>query len=146
MRGWSLSIAGCVCGVLAVVVSLTEAVGPGDLRWLIEHAKEEPAVGRYPRDRYVIGTGYGDLTKGARVCRRVAELSARADLAKQIRVMVKERMVDRVRERSGRDVEQDIELTREEVVQEYLQGVQIVDYRVDEDTHMCSATAVMAKA
>lgn len=116
MRGRSLAIAGCVCGVLAVVVSPTEAVEPGDVRWHAEHTKEELAVGRYPRDRYVIGAGYGDLTKGVLVCRRVAELSARTDLAKQIRVMVKERMVDRVRERSRRDVERDIELKREEVV------------------------------
>jgi len=93
----------------------------------------------------VIGTGHGDLTKGALVCRRVAELSARTDLAKQIRVLVKERMVDRMRERSGRESEQDIELTREEIVQEYLQGVRIVDYRVNEDKKACSATALMPK-
>jgi sensor histidine kinase regulating citrate/malate metabolism len=43
--------------------------------------------------------------------------------------MVKEHLVDRVRERSGRETEQDIELTREELVQEYLQGVKIVDHK-----------------
>ncbi len=67
------------------------------------------------------------------VCQRVSELSARTDLAKQIRVMVKEHMVDRIRERTGREAEQDIELTREEIVQEYLQGVKIVDRQVDEE-------------
>ena len=71
MRGRSLALAGCVCGILAVVVSPTEAVEPGDVRWHAEHIKEEPAVRRYPVDRYVIGTDYGDLTKGALVCRRV---------------------------------------------------------------------------
>jgi hypothetical protein len=75
----------------------------------------------------------------------VSELSARTDLAKQIRVMVKEHLIDRVRERSGRDTEQDIELTREELVQEYLQGVKIVDRRIDEENKICTATAVMLK-
>jgi len=101
--------------------------------------------GRYSSDQYWIGTGEGDLTKGKSVCQRVSELSARTDLAKQIRVMVKEHMVDRLRERSGRDAEQDIELTREEIVQEYLLGVTIVDRRVDEENKMCTATAVMPK-
>ncbi|MCA1957419.1 MAG: hypothetical protein LDL14_02670 [Nitrospira sp.] len=100
---------------------------------------------RYPSDLYWIGKGQGDLTKGGAVCRRVAELSARADLAKQIRVLVKEHLVDRVRERSGKEPEQHIELTREEIVQEYLLGVTIVDYQIDEEQKTCSVTAVMAK-
>jgi hypothetical protein len=99
----------------------------------------------YSSDRYLIGNGQGDLSKGALVCQRVSELSARTDLAKQIRVLVKEHMVDRIREQSGRSTDQDIQLTREEIVQEYLQGVQIVDRRIDEETHTCSATAVMPK-
>ena len=102
--------------------------------------------GNYSADQYWIGKGQGDLTKGKIVCQRVAELSARTDLAKQIRVMVKEHMIDRVRERTGRDSEQDIELTREEIVQEYLSGVTIVDRRIDEDNKICTATAVMLKS
>lgn len=100
----------------------------------------------YSSERYLIGRGQGDLTKGKAVCQRVSELAARTDLAKQIRVMVKEHMIDRVRERSGRDPEQDIELTREELVQEYLQGVKIVDRRIDEENKICTATAVMPKS
>jgi len=99
----------------------------------------------YSPDRYWIGKGQGDLAKGKAVCQRVSELSARTDLAKQIRVMVKEHMVDRVRERSGRETEQDIELTREEIVQEYLQGVRIVDRQIDEENKACYATAVMLR-
>lgn len=99
----------------------------------------------YPSEEYWIGRGQGDLAKGRIVCQRVSELSARTDLAKQIRVMVKEHMVDRVRERTGREPEQDIELTREEIVQEYLLGVQIVDRQIDEDRKVCTATAVMRK-
>ena len=97
-------------------------------------------------DQYLIGKGQGDLNKGKMVCQRVSELSARTDLAKQIRVMVKEHMVDRIRERTGREAEQDIELTREEIVQEYLQGVKIVDRQIDEEGKTCSATAVMPKS
>lgn len=102
--------------------------------------------GHYSEDQYLIGKGQGDLNKGKMVCQRVSELSARTDLAKQIRVMVKEHMVDRVRERTGRETEQDIELTREEIVQEYLQGVKIVDRQIDEEGKTCSATAVMPKS
>ena len=102
--------------------------------------------GHYPAEQYLIGRGQGDLSKGKMVCQRVSELSARTDLAKQIRVMVKEHMVDRIRERTGREAEQDIELTREEIVQEYLQGVKIMDRQIDEDAKTCSATAVMPKS
>lgn len=102
--------------------------------------------GGYSSDQYVIGIGQGDMAKGPIVCQRVSELSARTDLAKQIRVLVKEHMVDRLRERSGRDADQDIELTREEIVQEYLQGVKIIDRHVDEEKKICSATAVMPKS
>jgi hypothetical protein len=99
----------------------------------------------YAGDHYLIGKGQGDMAKGKIVCQRVSELSARTDLAKQIRILVKEHMVDRVRERTGREAEQDIELTREEIVQEYLQGVKIVDRQIDEEGKTCSATAVMPK-
>lgn len=100
----------------------------------------------YSSDAYLIGKGQGDLAKGTIVCQRVSELSARTDLAKQIRILVKEHMVDRVRERSGKDADQDIELTREEIVQEYLQGVKIVDHQIDDEKKTCSATAVMPKS
>ncbi len=106
----------------------------------------EVGHGAYSSDHYWIGHGQGDLIKGKVVCRRVSELSARTDLAKQIRVLVKEHMIDRVRERSGRESEQDIELTREEIVQEYLQDVKIVDRRIDEENKICTATAVMPKS
>jgi hypothetical protein len=100
----------------------------------------------YPSDHYLIGKGQGDMAKGPIICQRVSELSARTDLAKQIRVLVKEHMVDRIRERTGREAEQDIELTREEIVREYLQGVKIVDRQIDEGSKTCSATAIMPKS
>jgi hypothetical protein len=100
----------------------------------------------YSSDHFLIGRGQGDLSKGRLVCQRVSELAARADLAKQIRVLVKEHAVDRVRERTGREAEQDIEVTREEIVQEYLHGVKIVDRQIDEAGGTCTATAVMPKS
>jgi hypothetical protein len=100
----------------------------------------------YSPDHYLIGKGQGDMAKGPIVCQRVSELSARTDLAKQIRILVKEHMVDRVREGAGRDAEQDVEVTREEIVQEYLQGVKIVDRRIDEEKKLCTATAIMPKS
>ncbi len=119
------------CSVLLPLYSL--AADSGDVRI------------SYSGDHYLIGKGQGDMAKGQIICQRVSELSARTDLAKQIRVLVKEHMVDRVRERTGREAEQDIELTREEIVQEYLQGVKIVDRQIDEGSKTCSATAVMPK-
>lgn len=100
----------------------------------------------YSSDQYLFGKGQGDMAKGPIICRRVSELSARTDLAKQIRILVKVHMVDRIRERTGREAEQDIELTREEIVQEYLQGVKIIDRQIDEDSKTCSATAIMPKS
>lgn len=105
----------------------------------------EASQGPYPSDQYWIGTGQGDLHKGHVVCQRVAELAARADLAKQIRVLIKEHLVDRTRERTGKEVDQQIELTREEIVQEYLRDVKIVNRRINEEHKICVATAVMAK-
>lgn len=99
----------------------------------------------YNADHFLIGQGQGDLGKGKLVCQRVSELAARADIAKQIRVQVKEHAIDRLRERTGHEAEQDIEVVREEIVQEYLQGVTIVDRRADEEAKTCSAVAVMPK-
>ena len=97
-------------------------------------------------DQFLIGQGQGDLSKGKLVCQRVSELAARADIAKQIRVQVKEHATDRLRERSGREPEQDIEVVREEIVQEYLQGVTIIDRRIDDEAKTCTAVAVMSKS
>jgi hypothetical protein len=108
-------------------------------------AQATPAQATSSAEELLTGEGQGDLSKGKLVCQRVSELSARADIAKQIRVQVKEHAIDRLRERSGREPEQDIEVVREEIVQEYLQGVTIVERRKDEASNTCSAVAVMPK-
>lgn len=99
----------------------------------------------YNPEHFLLGQGQGDLSKGKWVCQRVSELAARADIAKQIRVLVKEHATDRLRERTGREVEQDIEVVREEIVQEYLQGVNIIERHTDEAAKTCSALAAMPK-
>lgn len=100
----------------------------------------------YPPEHFLTATGQGDLSKGRLVCQRVSEIAARAELAKQIRVFVQEHAVDRVRERTGQPVEQDLEVVREETVRELLQDVKIVDRLVDETAGVCSSVAVMPKS
>lgn len=90
--------------------------------------------------------GEGDLSKGRLACQRVSELAARTDLAKQIRIRVTEHAVDRLRERMGRPAEQDIEVVREEMVNELLRDVRIVDKRIDEASGTCTSIAVMPRS
>lgn len=97
-------------------------------------------------DDYLRGIGEGDLSKGRLACQRVSELAARTDLAKQIRVRVMEHAVDRLRERTGRQPEQDIEVVREEMVNELLRDVRIVEKRIDEAAGTCTSIAVMPRA
>src|SRR5439155_8819774 len=98
------------------------------------------------REQYLVATGYGDLSKGATICQRVSDTAARAELAKLIRVVIKEHAIDRVRERTGKPLEQDIEVVREELVNELLQDAKIVDRKVDKAAGTCSSTAVMPKS
>ena len=77
----------------------------------------------YHAAQFLIGQGQGDQQRETG-CQRVSELAARVDIAKQIRVLVKEHATDRVRERTGREAEQDIEVVREEIVQEVSAGGQ----------------------
>ena len=97
----------------------------------------------YPDGQYLVATGYGDLTKGHLTCQRVSETVARMELAKQIRVLVKEHAIDRIRERTGELFEQDIEIVREEITQELLRDVKIVDRAIDEAAGTCSSTIMM---
>jgi hypothetical protein len=101
--------------------------------------------GAYAEDDFLIGTGQGDLSKGLVVCQRVSELAARADVAKQIRVLVKERATDRVRERTGHALEQDIEIIREEEVKELLHDVRIIERKMDPVSGICTSVAAMPK-
>ena len=96
-------------------------------------------------DGYVRAIGYGNLSKGLSLCQHSADLAARVELSKLIRVKVTERSTDRIRERTGKDAEQDIEIVREGLVNEVLSEVRIVDRKVDKDAAICSSTAVIPK-
>ena len=123
-----------VCPLVVVILTLGTA-----------YAEDRPPSFNPVERLYIIGTGQGDLSKGRIVCERVAELAARADVAKQIQVQVKEQIRDRVHERTGRDIEQDIEIVREEHVSEWLKGVRIVERTVDPATGICSSKAILSK-
>ena len=94
---------------------------------------------------YIRATGYGDLAKGLYLCQHSADLAARVELSKLLRVQVKEKSVDRIRERTGKDAEQDIEVVREGLVNEVLSNVRIMDRKVDKETSTCSSTAMIPK-
>jgi len=94
---------------------------------------------------HIRATGYGDLAKGLFLCQHSADLAARVELSKLVRVQVTEKSVDRIRERTGKDAEQDIEVVREGLVNEVLTGVRIVNRNVDKEAGTCSSTAVIPK-
>ena len=94
---------------------------------------------------HIRATGYGDLAKGLYLCQHSADLAARVELSKLVRVQVTEKSVDRIRERTGKDAEQDIEVVREGLVNEVLTGVRIVNRNVDKDAGTCSSIAVIPK-
>jgi hypothetical protein len=100
---------------------------------------------RQSDDGYIRATGYGNLATGLFLCQHSADLAARVELSKLIRVKVTERSTDRIRERTGKEAEQDIEVVREGLVNEVLSEVRIVDRKVDKDAVTCSSTAVIPK-
>jgi hypothetical protein len=100
---------------------------------------------RQSDDGFVRAIGYGNLAKGLYLCQHSADLAARVELSKLIRVKVTERSTDRIRERTGKDADQDIEIVREGLVNEVLSEVRIVDRKMDKDAGTCSSTAVIPK-
>ena len=107
---------------------------------------EEPvSLSDFPASDYWLATGRGDLRRGPAVCKRAADMAARAELAKLLRVQVQERATDRIRERTGRPIDQDIEVVREESANELLKDVRIVHRTVDQGAGTCSSIAAMPK-
>jgi hypothetical protein len=94
---------------------------------------------------YIRATGYGNLAKGLSLCQHSADLAARVELSKLVRVKVTERSTDRIRERTGKDAEQDIEIVREGLVNEVLSDVRIVERNTNKEAGTCSSTAVIPK-
>lgn len=85
-------------------------------------------------------TGYGPLNKGLTLCQHSADLAARVELSKLVRVQVTEKSMDRQRERTGKKFEQDIEVVREGLVNQILTDVRIVDRKVDKENGTCMST------
>ena len=86
-------------------------------------------------------TGYASLRKGLMLCQHSADLAARIELSKLVRVEVNETSRDRQREKSGKEYEQDIEVVREARVNQVLTEVRIVDRQVDKEAGTCISTA-----
>jgi hypothetical protein len=96
-------------------------------------------------DQEIRAIGYGALSRGRFVCQRVADMAARAALAREVRTLVAEHAVDHVRERSNKAVEQDLDVTREERAEAALQGTRIIDRREDPAAGTCSSMAVVLR-
>jgi hypothetical protein len=130
--------------------SLPQASTPGDTTAnpapSVEKGVQIPFAEIGPSDgEYIRATGYGNLAKGLYLCQHSADLAARVELSKLVRVKVTERSTDRIRERTGKDAEQDIEVVREGLVNEVLSDVRIVDRKADKEAGTCSSTAVISK-
>ena len=130
--------------------SLTHASTPGDTPAnpapSVKEGVQIPLAEIGPSDgEYIRATGYGNLAKGLYLCQHSADLAARVELSKLVRVKVTERSTDRIRERTGKEAEQDIEVVREGLVNEVLSDVRIVDRKVDKEAGTCSSIAMIPK-
>jgi hypothetical protein len=130
--------------------SSSPASTPGDLSSMpapsVQKGVQIPPSEIGPSEgEYIRATGYGNLAKGLYLCQHSADLAARVELSKLVRVKVTERSTDRIRERTGKDVEQDIEVVREGLVNEVLSDVRIVDRKADKEAGTCSSTAVIPR-
>jgi hypothetical protein len=130
--------------------SLLQASTPGDTTanpaLSVEKGAQIPLAEIGPSDgEYIRATGYGNLARGPYLCQHSADLAARVELSKLVRVKVTERSTDRIRERTGKEAEQDIEVVREGLVDEVLSDVRIVDRKVDKEAGTCSSIAMISK-
>ena len=112
----------------------------------VEKGLQIPSAEIRPADgEYIRATGYGSLARGLYLCQHSADLAARVELSKLAHVKVTERSTDRIRERTGKEAEQDIEVIREGLVNEVLSDVRIVDRNVNKEAGTCSSTAAIPK-
>jgi len=130
--------------------SLTQASTPVDTTAdpspSVKKGVQTPSAEVDPSDsEYIRATGYGNLARGLYLCQHSADLAARVELSKLARVKVTERSTDRIRERTGKEAEQDIEVIREGLVDEVLTDVRIVDRTVDKEAGTCSSIAMIPK-
>jgi len=98
-----------------------------------------------PDGDMIRATGYGPLAKGITLCQHSADLAARVELSKLAGVHITEKSVDRIRERTGKNADQDIEVVREGQVNVVLSEARIVDRTIDKEAGTCSSTAIIPK-
>ncbi|MBI5665966.1 MAG: LPP20 family lipoprotein [Nitrospirae bacterium] len=105
----------------------------------------------YPKDKFLVGTGETAATGKPLNDKRVAEVLARLEIAKQIKVRLKEETVDIMCEGSSARLFKDILQCRNEfimvvevTVDEFLEGSKIVNHWEKDGT--VYAVAVMPKA
>ena len=100
-----------------------------------------PISHEYPKSHFILGIGRTDKTDSLLKDQRVAEIYARLEIAKQIKVRIKEEVIDKRCETEGSSLFNAIEecsnefkMIVEESVDEFLVGSKIVRTEVDEDT------------
>jgi hypothetical protein len=105
----------------------------------------------YPKDRYLVGIGEVDKTGNSLNNKRVAEVLARLEIAKQIKVRLREETVDIMCEGGSARLFKDILECKNEfimivevTVDEFLEGSRIV--KLGENKGIVYAVAVMPKA
>ena len=105
----------------------------------------------YPNDKYLVGVGEAEKTESSYKDRRIAEVHARLEIAKQIKVRLREETLDIMCEGGGERLFKDILECKNEyimiievTVDEFLQGSRIVNY--GERDGIVYAVAVMPRA
>ncbi len=112
-------------------------------------ALEFPEIKKqFPENEFIIGVGEVKATGNKSVDRRMAEILARLEIAKQIRVRVESEMVDAVCEGAGKmhvsDCRNEVVMVIKQTVDEVLGGSKIV--QSGEKTGTVYAVAVMPKS
>lgn len=107
---------------------------------------------KYAPDTYLIGVGIVQSSGDSYKDRRRAEILARLEIAKAIKVTIKENTVDIMCERQGKALYADksecvnqFTMMVEESVDEVLEGSKIVDSGEDKAKGICYAVAVLPK-
>ena len=105
-------------------------------------------VSRYPAGRYIVGIGTSPDTGDEAQDRARADNAARAEAAKQIRVQVKEAIVDIQREETGKaaDFGSLMEIKSESSVDLSLEGLAIADRYFDPKKKLHHSLAVLERA
>ncbi|MBI5179010.1 MAG: LPP20 family lipoprotein [Nitrospinae bacterium] len=99
---------------------------------------------QYPDDQYLVGVGQVKTSGNSAADRRVAEVMARYEIAKQIRVRVETEMVDSMCEGKSPECKNEVRMVIKQTVDEVLTGSKIADYT--EEKGMAAAVAVLPKA